>query len=143
MVQNSRTQSPSIISIFGTAFIRVVLLIVVVVITWLTSIFFWEIIKNYLGYQTPEVFFSFVTDLVVIFGFGLIFWGSIMFGALGRRWDYLIIIVLTGWGFYSYTFIEEGTARMFLGLIGAAIIGNAIGFALKLLRQRFLPKLKV
>lgn len=54
-----------------------------------------------------------------------------------------MIILITIWGFIDYFGTETTTLSMYAGLIGAAVIGNTAGFALKLLRQRFLPKWKV
>ena len=141
MVQKSRTTS--IASAFRIVLLRAALLAIIAILTWFSGYLFWEVIKNYIGYQTPGVFFSFVSDLIVIFGLGLTFWGGVFFGALGRWWDYLLITILTGWSLYSYSLIEENTAHMLLYLMAAALLANAIGFALKLLRQKFLPNLKV
>jgi hypothetical protein len=103
-----------------------------------------EILKDYLGYITPDTIFDInLADPLIAFLLVLPFWCGAMFGILGRKFDYAIIILCIAFSFFGYYGTETVTTKMYLGLVIAAILGSAIGFALKLLRQRFLPKLKV
>jgi hypothetical protein len=102
------------------------------------------ILKNYLGYVTPEGFFGFtLTDDFVSLDLMLVFLSGIFLGTLGKKADYFIFIVIFLQALWEYNGTSTITDAMFFGLFGAALIGNAIGFGLKLLRQKFLPKLKV
>lgn len=100
-----------------------------------------EILKNYLAYTTPLVDWGdLLVDASIAVSLGMVFWGALLFGAIGKKVDYLFIFLFTLFGFLNFYITETVTIQMYLGLIAAIIIGNAIGFALKLLRQRFLPK---
>ena len=143
MVQKSRT--PSIISIFGVALLRVALLCVTVFVAAYTSPTALEILKNYLGYQAPSGFFwgTSLSDDFVSIVFTLSFWSGIIFGTLGKWWDYLLISLFVALAVWEFTGLATITVPMLIGLAISIILGNAIGFALKLLRQKFLPKLTI
>jgi len=127
--------------VFGVL-LRVVLLAVVSVAAFYTSPNVLDMLNNYFGYRTPGGFFT-LADIFVSLDLALVFWSGIFFGVLGRKIDYILIglfVILAVWEFSS---IETATTNMYLGLVGIVVISNATGFALKLLRQRFLPKLKI
>ena len=97
-----------------------------------------------MGYNTPDVFWGGgLDDAFIALGLTLVLWSGIIFGALGKIQDYCFIGFCLVFGLWDYNGTSTVTYGMFWGLIGAALTGNAIGFGFKLLRQRFLPKLKV
>lgn len=106
--------------------------------------FFLDILENYLGYKTPSGFFGFTfADAFVALDLGLLFWGSLIFGILGKKIDYLIVFLLLLSALWEYFGTETITTNMYIGLVIALLVGSVIGFVLKLARQKFLPKLKV
>jgi hypothetical protein len=124
--------------------LRFIFLIAVFTFAFYCSDVSFEILKKYLGYITPPGFFGFtLADFFVSLELGSVFISGIMFGALGQIIDYPVTLLFLIWGLWDYHGIPTVTTNMYLGLLGAIIIGNLIGFALKLFRQRFLPKLKV
>jgi len=64
-------------------------------------------------------------------------WAGIIFGTIGKKMDCIFII-----GFFvlcslDFLYTQNMTWLVYSGLVGAAVVGNAIGFILKLARQRF------
>jgi len=124
--------------------LRIVLFCMMVYLAAYESVFALNILWNYLGYVTPEGFFGFTfTDDFVSVELPLVLFGSIFFGVLGKKIDYILIFLILLQALWEYNSTSTVTYGMFWGLVGAAIIGNVIGLILKLLRQRFLPKLVV
>jgi hypothetical protein len=139
MVQNSRAWI-----IVWKVLIRVIFFCGAVWLAAYTSGFALDILENNLGYKTPDVIWGGnLVDGFVGLGLSLVFLGSIIFGILGKKVDYFIIFCFIALGFWDFWSTSTVTLNMYLGLIGAAILGNAIGFGLKLLRQKFLPKVTV
>jgi hypothetical protein len=139
MVQNSRAWL-----IVWKIFLRIVVLILVAFIANFESPLALEILKNNLGYITPEGFFGFnLTDDFVSFELALVFVSGVFLGLLGKVADYILIIFFILFAAYDYFSVTSLTNLMTFGFVGAVLLGNAIGFGLKLLRQKFLPKLKV
>ena len=95
-----------------------------------------------LDYQRSGGFFGFSIENVIIeLIFSFILWASILFGAIGKKIDYLLIvsfIILAVIAFYNSS--ASLNIKMYLGLIGVALLGNAIGYMLKLARLRWLHK---
>jgi hypothetical protein len=60
-------------------------------------------------------------------------WLGIVFGSLGKRADYAVIGIF--FIFALYLFYGQ-SSQMYFGLIQVALVGNAIGFGLKLLRKQ-------
>ncbi len=130
--------------IVGGILLRIILLCIVSVLAYYSIPFFLNILEKYLGYTTPSGFFGFtLSDGFVSLDLGLLFWGSLIFGALGKKTDYLLTILLLASALWEYIGLETITKNMYLGLVATLLIGSAIGFALKLARQKFLPKLKI
>ena len=91
---------------------------------------FKEICDGFLCFQGLE------TELLaIILSWSL--WFGIIFGTLGKKSDYLLISITFIFTFFLFTQESGKTLEMFFGLIAITAIGNAIGFGLKLLRQRF------
>lgn len=124
-------------------FLRIFLFVGVVLISVYTSEYSLGLLDK-LGYQTPNVIWGGnLVDASIELGFVMAFWSGIILGILGRKIDYILIILFLLFGFWDFYTTETVTTNMYIGLISAAILGNAIGFGLKLLRQKFLPGLKV
>lgn len=102
-----------------------------------------DLLKNNLGYHTPNSFLDVFINWAAAWDLDSVFLACIFFGILGGRIDYFIITIFIILGFWDFHGIETVNIQMYLGLFGAAVLGNAIGFGLKLLRKKFLPKLKV
>ena len=91
--------------------------------------------ENTLGYQRTSGFFGFTIEhLILALTINFIFWASIFFGALGKKIDYWII---GGFFCFSLLLFQGSGISMYLGLIGVAILGNFIGYTLKLARERW------
>ena len=137
-------QKHSALIIFWRILLRIIFLIVVFLIAGYESQFAFSVLQDYLGYQTPDIFWGGgLVDSFISFELSFIFLSGILFGALGRKIDYLLNAIFIIYGLWDYNGTSTVTYGMFWGLVGAAIIGNIIGFVLKLLRQKFLPKLVV
>lgn len=67
----------------------------------------------------------------------LALWGSIVFGAIGKKTDYVIIAGIFLFGLWDYAGTDNVTTDMYLGLIAVTLAGNAIGLGLRLVRQYF------
>lgn len=63
-----------------------------------------------------------------------------MYGAIGKKVDYIFIGTIFVLGLLEYFSAENVTPQMYLGLFGAAGAGLLIGFVLKLLRKRIWNK---
>ncbi len=95
-----------------------------------------DFVMGTLKYQIPSGFFGFtLTDWILSWEIATTFWLGVIFGTLGKKIDYILIaafFVLSSLEFYS---ADNMTLLVYSGLVGAALLGNAIGFALKLLRH--------
>jgi len=133
-------KSPTVITLLSILY-RIFLFIAVIVIAFYTSPFFLDILEKYLGYITPSGFLGFtLADWGVSIELATVFWAGTIFGTLGRKWDYLLIAFFFVFALVDYIGSESATVPMYIGLIATLLIGNAIGFVLKLARQKFLPK---
>lgn len=140
MVQRTRTWQQIALLVI----LRIVLICLTVYVAAYTLPIALEILRSDLGYQNPNTFWGGnITDDFESLALTLPFWSGIIFGALGRKVDYIIIGLFLALGIWEYTGTETTTAQMYLGLAAATVIGNLVGFTFKLLRQKFLPKLKV
>jgi hypothetical protein len=125
-------------------FLRIVFLSLLLYIGAIISNIALDILKDYLGYHAPEGIFDInFSDLFISFDLALVFLSGIFFGALGRKSDYIFIFLIFAQAIWEYLGTPTFTFYMGVGLLVALISGNAIGFSLKLFRQKFLPKLKV
>ncbi|HVV38890.1 MAG TPA: hypothetical protein VHD31_01015 [Candidatus Paceibacterota bacterium] len=116
---------------------RMFWLIFVLVIGFILVDGFIPFVTQYLGYSESSTFFGafqgFATDfLALVFSYAL--WVSVIFGALGKKADYIII---TLYAFLGFFLLYNLSLKIYLGFIGVTILGNLIGFCLKLWRQRF------
>lgn len=118
--------------------LRIALLIAAFYIGAITSSYALSFMEDSLGYYRPSGFFGFTLEhLFAPWIFASIFWVSTLLGSLGKKVDYLTIGVITLLALLSfYGFSLE----IYVGLLGIAALGNALGYALKLARQRWLRK---
>ena len=94
--------------------------------------------ENILGYQRSSGFFGFsIEHLVLSFIMALILWVSTFFGALGTKVDYWVI---GGFLILAFIIFQGSSINMYLGLIGVALLGNFLGYLLKLARERWFDK---
>jgi hypothetical protein len=63
-------------------------------------------------------------------------WISIILGTIGKKIDYVFILSLFILSSLEYFSAENMTMLVYLGLVVATILGNVIGFGLKILRKR-------
>jgi len=100
-----------------------------------------DFVVNTLGYQKPSGFFGFtLADWNVSWFVSATLWIGIIFGTFGKKIDYIFISIMFTVFSLSFLSTENMTLLVYSGLIGSTIIGNILGFILKLLRQRFFPK---
>ncbi len=122
----------------GTIIIRILLSIVILVLGMLTALPFFEFIQNVFDYQSPSGFFGYAfTDWELAWVLAMIFWSGIIFGSIGKKTDYIFISVFLIFGFWGYLYTENVTPQMYLGLIGVALLGNTIGYMLKIGRRNW------
>ncbi len=139
MVQKSRT-STIVLGIF----LRVFIILAVVVFSYYSSNISLEILRDYFGYRTPLVDWGdILVDASIAISFGMTFWAALLFGVIGKKIDYIFIMLFLLFGFLNFYFTETVTFQMYIGLITGLVFGSLIGFVLKLLRQRFLPSWKI
>lgn len=136
MVQKSRT-----IMFFWSIVWRIFLLILIAIGSLFVQDPFYSFLINTLQYQEPPGFFGFNPYFL---GLGWVlswtFWSSVIYQTIGRKTDLyfiLAIFIFSVWNIYA---TQNVTPMIYFGLIGVALAGNAIGFALKLLWVRYLVK---
>ena len=134
MVQRSRTTS-----IILGIFLRIFLFVVAVFLgIYLFPITIHDFVTNTLGYIRPSVFFGFTwADWDVGWMMALSLWIGVIFGTLGKRGDYIFIALFFFLASLDYFYTDNMTLLVYSGLVGATLLGNAIGFGLKLLRQKY------
>lgn len=129
MASTTRAQMISII-------IRVLLFIFVFLIGIFTAGYFELFNRLVLDYRFSDLLESYgaiLNGLVLSW----VFWSSITFGCLGKKFDYYLIVIL----FLSAGTVYWGSGpKMYLGLIGIVLISNTIGYLLKLARMRWIEQ---
>lgn len=124
--------------------LRVILLIGIIFGSAFILYPFHNLIVGSLSYKIPEGFFQTSTadwELSWLLTSTLI--GGMIFGTLGKKIDYIFIAMFIALDIWEWTGTENITLQIWFVLVAVILAGNIIGFALKLLRQRFLPKVKV
>lgn len=139
MVQNSRTT----ITIWAS-FLRIILFIAVIAVGFFPPLQLYTFINQDLGYVSSGGFFGFdFSNWEVTW---VMYWtllSGIVFGTLGKKIDYFIILFFIFFAIYDYSTPIPVNQNLYLALTITIVVSNAIGFGFKLLRQKFLPKLKV
>lgn len=134
MVSNKRAK---IILIF----IRPILFAFTIVLAASSSRPLRDSIEQIFGYQNPPGFFiPSLADWGLAFAIAILFWGSILFGGIGRKTDYFIAAVFFIFSLWTFVYTDNVTPLMYIGLVGMALLANAIGYALKLFRLKWLKK---
>ena len=132
----SGTRAKLMYGLLRTSFI----LATIVLAAYTTSPFF-ELNQNVFHYQNPSGFFiASWAEGVLAWVLALIFWSGILFGALGRRIDYILVALFIIFGLWNYFYTDNVTPQMYLGLFGVALLGNAIGYMLKLARLKWFER---
>ena len=137
MVQDSRT------SVAWGIGLRLILLVLVFVLGIFSEIPVTTFLTQTLQYHEPVGFFDSLNGLETGFlsvFLSWIFWMGILFGGIGKKGDYIFIgisVILL-----ALLFSQEAgsTPQMYLGLIGVAVLGNALGYCLKVGRQNWFGK---
>ena len=120
---------------------RILLILPILVVSFLSAAPFEYFNDTILGYQTPPGFFGFtIIDGILAWTLSFIFWSGILFGILGKKIDYVPIVLIIALALWMYSGTDNVTPQMYLGLLGVALLGNAIGYILKLARLRWLSK---
>lgn len=77
--------------------------------------------------------------LLLAWALSVVFWSSVIFSFLGKATDYVFVAMFLLFGVYVYINTEDVTPLMYLALLGVAVVGNLIGYALKVARMHFFP----
>jgi len=132
MVQGTR-----VIEIIKTVSVRLLLIIPVLFLGALTSSVGHEYLV-FMGYQAPSGFFGFaLTEELLAWFLSSIFWSGLIYQTFGKKIDQIFIItifVIVSWEYFS---ADNMTWQIYFGLIGVALLGNFLGYLLKLGRERW------
>jgi hypothetical protein len=135
MVQKSPTVKISL-----EILLRVFLFFIVLIVGYYSAILSLNFLVNNLGYkETCSGFFCLPGIAIALTSFAVSysFWLGVIFGTLGKKFDYFLIAIFVAAAsltLYNFEF------SLTLGLVVVATLGSLFGFVLKLLRQRFLRK---
>lgn len=117
---------------------RILLLIPIAVGSLFLQDPFYSFLINTLHYQEPPGFFGFNPYFL---GPGWVlswtFWSGITYQIIGRKIDIYFIVGIFIFSIWNLYITQNVTSNIHIALIGVALLGNIIGFGLKLLRQRF------
>ncbi len=123
---------------------RIVLFFFLLIVSYYISDPFHEFILGSLAYKIPPGFFiDSWADWSLAWFLTFTLLGGIIFGALGKKIDYFFIALLIALDIWEWTGTDNITQQIWITLIGTIIVSNILGYILKLLRQKFLPKLKI
>lgn len=120
---------------------RILILLVVLFLSAFTSDPAHDFILNIFHYQNPSGFFAASwAEWSIAWVLTSVFWSGIIFGAIGKKIDYIFNFVIILFALWEYIGAENVTPQMYLGLIGVALLGNALGYALKIGRKNWFGK---
>jgi hypothetical protein len=135
-------QSTLVKSILGVI-VRVFLLAGILIFGFLLSNPFYFFLVKTLGYhESCGGFFElcgFETEALSLV-ISYIFWVTFVFGILGKKMDYIFSTILFLLAFLLFTQEKNITPQMYIGLIGVALLGNALGYILKIGRENWFGK---
>ena len=118
--------------------LRTLLLVIVLVLGIFTAFPFHEFNHNIFGYQKPPGFFGFtLADWEIASLLASVFWGGIIYGIIGRRVDYIFFVLIFLFTLWDYWYPPSVPPLMYLGLVGVAVLGNVLGYMLKVGRQNW------
>jgi hypothetical protein len=139
MVQNSRASV-----IVWNILLRLLLFIVVIIVGFFPPLQLYLFINEGLGYVSPGGFFGFdFSDWEVTWIIAWTFWSGLIFGMLGKKIDYFIILFFVLFALYDFSTPTPVNPNLYILLVSTIVSSNVIGFALKLARQKFLPGWRV
>lgn len=139
MVQKSRIAVK-----FLWAVVRIALFVGIIALSAFISDPFHSLILDHLHYQIPEGFFSGSwADWSLAWVLTNVFLSGVIFGTLGKKIDYAFIAAAIGIAIWEFTGTANVTSALYITLLTTIAISNIVGFCLKLVRERFLPKLKI
>jgi hypothetical protein len=113
------------------------------ILSSIIGIFFFPIaihdfLINILGYQRPTGFFGFTfADWDVAWILASCLWTGIILGGIGRKVDYIFIFLFFLLTSVEFFYTENMTLTVYLALVGVTVLGNLIGFAIKVLRKKY------
>jgi hypothetical protein len=133
-------QGTQAIKVIKDILFRFALLIVVLVATYFSTDIFHNLNDSTFHYINPPGFFAMASlaEWFLALDLALIFWSGVIFGALGKKSDYIFIVLIILYAFWGYSGTSNVTSQMYLGLIGVAVLGNFLGYILKIGRQNWL-----
>ena len=120
---------------------RFLVFVSIVIISLFLQDPFYSFLINTLHYQEPAGFFGFSP---YFFGLGWVlswmFWSTIVYGTIGSKFDYLFVLFVFAFSLLNFFFTENVNTTTYLGLVGVALLGNALGYMLKVGKERWLGR---
>ena len=117
-------------------FVRILLLIIALGLGGFTSFPFHAFILDTLNFKNPSDFFGASwADWGLAWTLTSLFWSGIVFGALGKKIDYIFIAIIFLFSLLIFFYTKNVTLAIYLGLVGVAVLGNVLGYMLKVGRQ--------
>jgi hypothetical protein len=114
---------------------RIGLLLGVVLVSMLTSSPAHNLLINTFHYQYPPGFFGFsLNDWELALTMTMPVWGGIVFAGIGKKIDYIFILLIFTLSFIKFAGSSNVTLDMYGALVGAALIGIFLGYVLKVAR---------
>ena len=135
-------QGAQIVGVVQAILIRILLLALVFTAVYFTTDIFHNFNENTFHYINPPGFFSMASlaEWFLALDLALVFWTGVMFGAVGKKTDYILIATIFLYALWGYSGAANVTQQMYLGLIGVALLGNALGYMLKVGKERWLGR---
>lgn len=133
-------------SALGKRVLEVILRIILIVVAFGIGAFFFSntihgFVLDTLKYQIPNGFFGFTfADWDVAWFISSSFWIGIIFGTIGKKIDYYVVFLFFILFSFDFFYTENMTSLVYSGLVGATILGNLIGYMLKIGRQNYFAK---
>jgi len=120
---------------------RIFILVLSVVLGFFTSAPAHEFNTAFFDFQRPNGFFGFtLADWELAMALSTTFWSGLIFGAIGKRIDYIFIGLTWAFTLWMYATTENVTPAMYGGLAAVALGGLGIGYLLKVLRTKMSTK---
>ena len=118
--------------------LRIFLLFVVIALGAFTALPTHTFVIDSLRFENPSDFFgSSWADWSLAWILASLFWGGIVFGVSGKKIDYFFTLLLSVIGFLGFVYTKNVMPLMYLGLVGVAVLGNVLGYMLKVGRQNW------
>ena len=100
-----------------------------------------DFILGTLNYKNPSDFFGTSwAEWSLAWVLTCVLWGGIIFGTLGKKIDYIFFALILSLALWEFVFTDNVTLQMYLGLVGIAVLGNILGYMLKVGRQNYFGK---